>query len=140
MNSHLGLSISPAATTTGPIATRAVAARWPGETGWRSLFLPDAVLHQRPQPGQFEDLVVMDYDSSSAILHLVRSLRDDPLARGYNGDVERYRPENRIVPPAMDLETAAPSAHGRVKAGMIERRHDVPRPDNVLLDWSGALD
>jgi hypothetical protein len=51
-----------------------------------------------PTRFQFEDLVVMDYDSSSATWHLVRSLRDDPLARGYNGEAERFHPENRIVP------------------------------------------
>jgi hypothetical protein len=46
---------------------------------------------------RFEDLVVMDYDSASGTYHLVRSLRDDPLARGHEIDAERYRPENRIV-------------------------------------------
>jgi MFS family permease len=46
---------------------------------------------------RFEELVVMDYDSTSGTYHLVRSFRGDPLARGYEGEAERYRPENRIV-------------------------------------------
>jgi hypothetical protein len=40
----------------------------------------------------------MDYDSSSGTWHLVPSLTDDPLARGYNNEAQRYHPENRIVP------------------------------------------
>jgi hypothetical protein len=39
----------------------------------------------------------MDYDLSSGTWHLVTSLEDDPLGRGYNSEAERYRPENRIV-------------------------------------------
>lgn len=50
-----------------------------------------------PTRFQFEDLVVMDYDSSSGTWHLVPSLSNDPLARGYDSEAERYRPENRIV-------------------------------------------
>ena len=46
---------------------------------------------------QFEELVVMDYDSNSGTWHLVPSLRDDPLARGYDNDAQRYQPENRIL-------------------------------------------
>jgi hypothetical protein len=51
-----------------------------------------------PTRFQFEDLVVMDYDSSSGTWHLVPSLNDDPLARGDKSEAERYRPESRIVP------------------------------------------
>jgi hypothetical protein len=51
----------------------------------------------------FEDLVVMDYDSSSGTWHLVPSLDDDPLGRSYDGEAERYRPENRIVPQPRTL-------------------------------------
>ncbi|MGC2778525.1 MAG: hypothetical protein WA418_23125, partial [Bradyrhizobium sp.] len=50
-----------------------------------------------PTRFQFEDLVVMDYDSSSGTWQLVPSLSDDPLTRGYDSEAERYRPENRIV-------------------------------------------
>jgi hypothetical protein len=50
-----------------------------------------------PTHFQFEDLVVMDYDATSGTWHLVPSLSDDPLARGYNSEAERYHPENRIV-------------------------------------------
>jgi hypothetical protein len=56
-----------------------------------------------PTRFQFEDLVVMDYDSSSGTWHLVASLSDDPLARGYDSDGSRYRPENRIVPQPWTL-------------------------------------
>ena len=39
----------------------------------------------------------MDYDPNSGTWHLVASLSDDPLARGYGSEAERYRPESRIV-------------------------------------------
>ena len=50
-----------------------------------------------PTAFQFEELVVMDYDPSPGTWHLVASLKDDPLARGYDSEAERYRPERRIV-------------------------------------------
>jgi hypothetical protein len=52
---------------------------------------------------QFEDLVVMDYDAGSGTWHLVPSLGDDPLARGYESEAEGYRPANRIVPQPWSL-------------------------------------
>lgn len=45
----------------------------------------------------FERLVIMDYDMASGTYRLVRSLRGDPLGRGFERDAERYRPELRIV-------------------------------------------
>jgi hypothetical protein len=45
----------------------------------------------------FERLVIMDYDMASGTYRLVRSLRGDPLGRGFERDAERYRPEQRIV-------------------------------------------
>jgi hypothetical protein len=56
-----------------------------------------------PTRFQFEDLVLMDYDPNSGTWHLVASLGDDPLARGYDSEAERYRPENRIVPQPWTL-------------------------------------
>ena len=54
--------------------------------------------NRKPEPPlRFEDLVVMDYDPASGTYHLVRSLRGDPLARGYEREAARYRPESRIV-------------------------------------------
>jgi hypothetical protein len=50
-----------------------------------------------PTRFQFADLVVMDYDPGSGTWHLVPSLKDDPLARGYESEAERYGPETRIV-------------------------------------------
>jgi hypothetical protein len=52
---------------------------------------------QRQTRFRFEELVLMDYDSVSGTYHLVRSLRGDPLARSYEREAERYRPEKRIV-------------------------------------------
>ena len=46
---------------------------------------------------RFEDIVVMDYDSAAETYALVRSLRDDPLGRGFERETERYRPEDRII-------------------------------------------
>ena len=57
-----------------------------------------------PTRFRFEELVVMDYDSRSGTWHLVRSLRDDPLARGYESEAERYRPESRIVAQPWTLQ------------------------------------
>jgi hypothetical protein len=50
-----------------------------------------------PTRFRFEDLVIMDYDSRSGTYHLVRSLRNDPLARGHESEAERYRAEERII-------------------------------------------
>jgi hypothetical protein len=50
-----------------------------------------------PTRFRFEDLVVMDYDPGSGTWHLVRSLHDDPLARGDDSEAERYRPADRII-------------------------------------------
>jgi hypothetical protein len=44
-----------------------------------------------------EELVMMDYDAQSGTYQLVRSLRGDPLAQGFEAETERYRPESRIV-------------------------------------------
>jgi hypothetical protein len=51
----------------------------------------------QPTRFRYEELVMMDYDSVSGTWRLVRSLRDDPLARGHQSDAEAYRPLNRII-------------------------------------------
>jgi len=46
---------------------------------------------------RFDELVVMDYDSASGTYRLLHSLREDPLACGYESAAGRYRPESRII-------------------------------------------
>jgi hypothetical protein len=46
---------------------------------------------------RFDALVVMDYDKTSGTWRLLRTLRGDQLARGFETAAERYRPSQRIV-------------------------------------------
>ena len=54
----------------------------------------------QPARFTFDSMIVLDYDPRSETYRLVRTLRDDPLARGAISDSERYRPEERIVSQA----------------------------------------
>jgi hypothetical protein len=50
-----------------------------------------------PTRFNFDTLILLDYDPRAGTYDLVRSLQNDPLARGPASAADRYRPEDRII-------------------------------------------